>query len=115
MTRGEFSEDGTTWTLSASRTKNRRVHDVPLSPLAREIIADVKKIAGKPGFVFTTTGTTPVSGFSRLKARLDGLMTKLAREEAAAAGRDPAALAASRPAPHGCHRDGACRGRPPRD
>jgi integrase len=90
MTRGEISEDGTTWTLSASRTKNRRLHDVPLSPLAREIIADVKKIAGKPGFVFTTTGITPVSGFSRLKARLDGLMTKLAREEAAAAGRDPA-------------------------
>ena len=25
MTRGEISEDGTTWTLSASRTKNRRV------------------------------------------------------------------------------------------
>jgi integrase len=88
MTRGEISEDGTTWTLSAPRTKNRRVHDVPLSPLAREIIADVKKIAGKPGFVFTTTGTTPVSGFSRLKTRLDGLMTKLAREEAA--DRDPA-------------------------
>jgi hypothetical protein len=42
---------------------------VPLSPLAREIIADVKKIAGKPGFVFATTGTTPVSGFSRLILR----------------------------------------------
>jgi len=90
MTRSEISEDGTTWTLSASRTKNRRVHDVPLSPLAREIIAGVKMIAGKSGYVFTTTGTKPVSGFSRLKGRLDKLMTKLACDEAAASGRDPA-------------------------
>jgi hypothetical protein len=28
MTRGEISEDSTTWTLSASRTKNRRVANI---------------------------------------------------------------------------------------
>jgi integrase len=90
MTRGEIIDDGTTWTLSAARTKNRRPHDVPLPPLAREVIGNVKKIAGKPGFIFTTTGITPVSGFSRLKARLDKLMARLAEEEAAASGLDPA-------------------------
>lgn len=90
MTRSEISGDGTTWTLPPARTKNRRPHDVPLSPLARKIIADVRKIAGTPGYIFTTTGRSPVSGFSRVKARLDQLMTKLARDEATAAGRDPA-------------------------
>ena len=90
MRRGEISDDGTTWALSGARTKNRRAHEVPLSPLAREIIADVKRIANKPGLVFTTTGTTPVSGFSTLKKRLDRAMIALAREEAAAGGRDPA-------------------------
>jgi integrase len=90
MRRSEMSADGATLTLSSERTKNRRPHDVPLPQLAREIIADVKTIAGKPGFVFTTTGNTPVSGFSRLKGRLDKLMIKLGREEAAASGRDPA-------------------------
>jgi integrase len=93
MTRGEISEDGATWALSAARTKNGRPHDVPLSPLAREVLGSVKKIAGKPGLVFTTTGTTPVSGFSNLKARLDKLMLDAAREDAAAAGRDPAEVA----------------------
>ena len=68
----ELSEDGATWTIPAARTKNWRVHDVPLSPLAQSIIAGVTKIEGD--FVFTTTGRTSVSGFSRVKARLDVLM-----------------------------------------
>jgi integrase len=90
MTRAEISDDGATWTLPGVRTKNRRPHIVPLPPLAREIIVGVKKIADKPGFIFSTTGATPVSGFSRVKARLDRLLLKLAREEAETAGRDPA-------------------------
>src|SRR5207244_4001185 len=61
MTRSEISDDGETWTLAGSRTKNKLAHVVPLTPLARDIIADVKQIAGKPGFIFSTTGTTPVS------------------------------------------------------
>jgi integrase len=92
MTRAEISDDGATWKLTAERTKNHKAHDVPLSPLAREIIGGVKTIAGRPGYLFTTTGTTPVSGFSQLKKRLDRAMIKLARDEAAAAGRDPAAV-----------------------
>jgi integrase len=89
MTRGEINACGTTFTLSSARTKNGRPHDVPLSPLAREIITGVKLISGDSGYVFTTTGTSPVSGFSQLKKRLDKLMTRLAREDAGRAGRDP--------------------------
>ena len=69
----ELSEDGATLHLPAERVKNKRAHDVPLSPLARNIIADVARIGGSP-FVFTITGRSPVSGFGKAKKRLDAEM-----------------------------------------
>ena len=71
MTRAELSEDSSTWNIPGTRAKNKRPHVIPLPPLAREIVAGVKQIAGKPGYVFTTNGRTPVSGFSKTKKRLD--------------------------------------------
>jgi integrase len=79
MRRSELSQDDT-WTIPGSRTKNGREHVVPLSPLARDIIAKVKVIAG-PGFVFTTIGTTPVSGFSKMKLQLDQLIATDAEKD----------------------------------
>ena len=58
------------WTLPGERTKNARLHIVPLSAQASAIIKSVTPIAGSD-FVFTTTGTTSVGGFSRAKERLD--------------------------------------------
>ena len=80
MTRGELSDDRATWNIPGSRTKNGRAHTVPLSPLVRELIASVKAKPDRP-FIFTTTGTTPVSGWSRMKDRLDAAMLAAAREE----------------------------------
>jgi integrase len=74
MTRAELSEDGATWSLPGKRTKNGRPHVVPLPPLARDILATVKQIAGTAALVFTTTGKTPVSGWSKTKRRLDEAM-----------------------------------------
>jgi integrase len=74
MTRAELSEEGATWSLPGKRTKNGRPHVVPLPPLARDILATVKPIAGTAGFMFTTTGETPVSGWSKTKRRLDEAM-----------------------------------------
>jgi integrase len=71
MTQSEFSSDGAVWTIPASRSKNKRTHVVPLPTMAQEILASVRRIAGKPGYIFTTTGRSPVSGFSKTKARLD--------------------------------------------
>jgi integrase len=71
MTRRELSEDGATWEIPGNRTKNKQAHIVPLSPLARDILATVRPIAGQTSLVFTTTGRTPVSGWSKLKGRLD--------------------------------------------
>jgi integrase len=80
MTAAELSEDGARWTLPAARSKNRRPHEVPLPQAARDILAGVHRIAGRPGYVFSTTGDAPVSGFSKVKARLDAAMLALARE-----------------------------------
>ncbi len=71
MTHGELSEDRTTWNLPGDRTKNGRPHVVPLPPLARDLI--VSK-AGASGLVFTTTGHSRVSGWAKIKSRLDKAM-----------------------------------------
>jgi integrase len=79
MRRSELDDDGT-WNLPATRSKNHRVLALPLPALAREIIAAVP---GKPGsdLVFSTTGRSPVSGWSRMKRRLDKAMLDIAKQE----------------------------------
>ena len=71
--------------LIEGRTKNTREHRVPLPTLALALlnkiaIDKVKEETGHPSdsdFVFSTTGTTPASGFSKAKHRLDLRMAKL--------------------------------------
>jgi integrase len=75
MRRSELSDDLSVWTIPGHRTKNRRVHVVPLPPMAREMIATVlKKMAGQGDLIFSTTGTTPTSGSTPIKRRLDAVM-----------------------------------------
>lgn len=69
------------WSLPEERAKNGEASNVPLSSLVMaelEGIAKRKKKADWPrtGFVFTTTGKSPVSGYSRAKSRLDKLVTE---------------------------------------
>ncbi|MCC5977016.1 MAG: integrase arm-type DNA-binding domain-containing protein [Salinarimonas sp.] len=87
MTHAEI--DGDTWTIPADRAKNGRAHAVHLSGLALETLEGVKRIAGKPGYVFTTNGRSPASGFSKAKDRLDAMMLAIARDEVAKDGGDP--------------------------
>jgi integrase len=61
------------WSLPASRSKNKKPHLVPLS---KQAISVLDELAGgddwpRQGLVFSTTGKTPVSGFSKAKKRLD--------------------------------------------
>jgi hypothetical protein len=49
----------------------------------------MRQIDDEPGFVFTTTGRTPVSGFSRIKRRIDAAMLARAQREAEDADLDP--------------------------
>jgi integrase len=59
------------WMLPGGRAKNARDHSVPLSDLAIGIIESLPRIAGENQLLFTTTGETPVSGYSRAKNNLD--------------------------------------------
>src|SRR5262249_47206081 len=68
--------DGEMWGLPGDRTKNKLPHQVPLPPLAMEIIESVPRIENCP-YVFTTKGRTPISGWSKIKLALDREMGKL--------------------------------------
>ena len=53
-------------------TKNAKAHITHLSSPALNILA--ARVGERSGYVFTTTGETPVSGVSKAKARLDKLL-----------------------------------------
>lgn len=82
-----------TWTLPGSRTKNGNPHIVPLAPVLVTMFDDLagQSASTKPqwpkrGLVFTTNGVSPISGYSRAKARLDQLIAGLAAKDAAESG-----------------------------
>ena len=80
----ELSEDAAQWLLPVERNKKKRAHVVPLSSLAMAEIAALKGKGDKwprKGLLFSTTGKTPVSGFSKAKARLDAEIAKLNDKE----------------------------------
>jgi integrase len=59
------------WTIDAARMKGDAAHEIPLAPLAVEVLQDLPRFRGGP-YVFTSTaGEKPVNGFSKMKARLD--------------------------------------------
>ena len=68
------------WELPGGRTKNGKPHTVHLNTLAVETIERVPMI-DKQDMLFSNTGTTPVSGFSRAKNRLDERMQAALRKE----------------------------------
>jgi integrase len=70
MTWDELDLDKKLWTLPRGRVKNDTGHEVPLSALALEIVSKVHRVKGCQ-FLFSTTGETPVSGYSKAKGALD--------------------------------------------
>jgi integrase len=76
----ELSDDLATLRLPGERTKNGRRHDVPLPPLARDLLRGLRKIEGCP-FVLSVNGKTPVGGYGKAKRLLDAAMLALARAE----------------------------------
>lgn len=89
MRRSELSDDGRTWTIPGERTKNHESLLVALPRMARDILASVPRGRVSNDLVFTTTGTTPVSGWSKLKKGLDAAMLAAMQKEAAGDGLDP--------------------------
>ena len=68
------------WSLPREKAKNDQGHDVHLSQQVIDILTALPHVDG--GLVFSTNGRTSVSGFSRAKERLDGLMTNVLGEPA---------------------------------
>lgn len=69
----EFDRANKIWTIPAVRTKNGRGHLVPLNASAISSLNELASSDAWPasGFVFTHKLGRPVSGFSRMKRRLD--------------------------------------------
>lgn len=102
----ELSADLATWTIPGSRTKNGRPQLVPLSPMARDVLADLDR--GK-GLVFPSkaakaaveadrgaksgAGETTFSAWSKAKARLDNAIADARAREAQARRVEPELLA----------------------
>ena len=87
--------EGRRWTLTRDDTKADRRHFVPLSDLALELIKAQPRIADgaavaaavrekreppAPVYVFTTTGKTPLSGFSKAKSDLDAKLVEAGKK-----------------------------------
>jgi integrase len=71
--------------LPAERMKAKRPHEVPLSEAMVKLLDGITR--GKGEYVFSTTdGKAPVSGFGKLKARLDKKVAELHAEELKKAG-----------------------------
>lgn len=96
----ELDRDAKLWTLPGARTKNGKPHTVPLNRLAIEVLDRATNRSGgeqscwpRRGKVFTMTGATSVSGYSRAKSRLDAAILALMRAGAVFEGRDPDEIA----------------------
>jgi integrase len=96
MRRSELRSKDGLWVIPKERVKNGQEHEVPLSSAVVELIERQPKI-GKAGIVFTVTGNTSVSGFSRAKERLDAEILKLQKADAIALGNNPDEV---QPLPH---------------
>ena len=75
----EIDLDAGQWTIAKERCKNGKAHTVDLhpeavrllDPLGDEAASRLMKQSAEEDFVFSTTGRTSVSGFSKIKARID--------------------------------------------
>jgi integrase len=81
----ELDLDAGQWTIAKERCKNGKAHTVDLSPEAVRMLDPLgdaaaprlAKSAEDEDLVFSTTGRTPVSGFSKAKTRIDARMQSI--------------------------------------
>lgn len=66
--------------IPAERMKAKRPHEVPLSPAMVALLEGITR--GKGAFVFSTTeGASPISGFAKIKTKLDKAVAELQTPE----------------------------------
>ena len=89
----EIDNARTLWSIPGERTKNGLTQDVPLSPEASAVLGEIAIVESDAGYVFTSNGEAPLSGYAKGKAKLDIEMLAIARDEAEKAGIDPEKIA----------------------
>lgn len=92
----ELDRGAQTWRLPGERSKNGHGHTIHLSLMALTLLDDLSRLSGgtaelwpKTGFVFTTTGRSAVSGYSRAKRRIDAMIQSMAESGIGDAGIEP--------------------------
>jgi integrase len=93
---GELEEAGKRaglWRIPRERTKNGKLHLLPIGPAAKEVLRVAAKTTPSKTFLFSTDDT-PISGWSKKKSELDRLMLIQLRlaEKANGKDSDPIAL-----------------------
>jgi len=81
----EVDLDAGQWTIAKERCKNGKAHTIDLhpeavrllDPLGDDAASRLMKQSAEEDFVFSTTGRTSVSGFSKIKARIDVRMQQI--------------------------------------
>lgn len=104
----ELDRERALWTINGDRVKNDEDHLVPLNRLA---MAELEAMGWRHrGLVLTTTGTTGISGFSKMKKALDNhmraVLQELSDKRAEALGEDPAPVELERWTLHDLRRTG---------
>ena len=74
----DLDVDSVVWEIPSTRTKNHLAHFVPLPPQAVSILRAIPRTGP---YVFSSTGETPASGFSKAKARIDGRIAEMLDSE----------------------------------
>jgi integrase len=67
----QLTGDAPIWIIPPENSKNHQAHDVPLPAKAVELF---KRLPVLGEYVFTIDGEAPISGFSKIKARVDRIL-----------------------------------------
>lgn len=62
--------EGSKWTIPSELTKSGRLHEIPFPRLGLHVLSTCQKT---DDLLFSTTGITPFSGFTKAKSRLDDM------------------------------------------
>jgi integrase len=66
----ELDLENALWTLPGTRTKNGRLHEVPLSRQVIGVVKGLPRISASP-YVFSLDGKKPINGWTEHKKKLD--------------------------------------------
>ena len=79
LVEGELN--GESLRLPASRTKNGKPHDLPISITAFDILEAMPRVKNPKRYLFTTNARTPVQGYDKAKKRLTSRMAEIATKD----------------------------------